>query len=262
MEKTFLHSGDMGDLIASICSMRYLGGGKLYIDTTGGINSGEYSNIIRMQSLGRGLKLRDPQYEFLRPLLEAQPYITSVEKYEGQKIDYDLNKFRSCFFSKDTFAEVSGNLFYMNCFVWNAPRELVYSPWVFVDGETVVSDRPIVAARSTRYHGGHIYWRSQCKALEQSACFLGTNLEHMAFQDAFEVGIPHKVVSDALEMAKIIKGSKSVIVNSTFVFWLALALGHKNIFHECCPDLPSSLFKEHPNIRNFIGMRCEKEKNK
>ena len=36
MVKTFLHSGDLGDIIYSLPTIRKLGGGILYLDITGG----------------------------------------------------------------------------------------------------------------------------------------------------------------------------------------------------------------------------------
>ena len=261
MEKTFLHSGDMGDIIASMCAMRQLGGGVLYLDTTGGLNTGEFAKAIQMQTLGKGLKFNDRILEFIKPLLEEQPYVTRVEKYAGEKIDFDLNRFRAGLFNGDIVKQTGGNLFLLNCVAWGVNEGEVNNPWVFVDGEKKL-DRPYVIARSTRYQGGHIYYRASSLFLEKNAYFIGTEFERKVFNNAIETDIPLYDCENALDMARVIRGADCVMANSTFQFWLALALGHKNILHECCPDLAASLFKEHPNIRNFIGMRCEKERTK
>ena len=261
MEKTFLHSGDMGDIVVSMCAMRELGGGVLYIDTTGGLNTGEFAKVIQIQTLGKGLKMNDRVFEFIKPILEVQPYVTRVEKYAGEKIDFDLNRFRVVLTNVDIVKQTGGNLFLANCVAWGFNKDVVNNPWMFVDGEKKL-DRPYAIARSSRYQGGHIFYRASSLFLEKNAYFIGTEFERSILNNAIETDIPLYDCQDALDMALVIRGADCVMANSTFQFWLALALGHKNILHECCPDLAASLFKNHPNIRNFIGMRCEKEKNK
>lgn len=259
MEKTFLHSGDMGDIIVSMCAMRELGGGVLYLDPSGGLTVGEYTNVVRMQTLGKGLKFNHALFDFIKPLIAEQPYVSGVAKYNGEKIDFDLNKFRCGFLDKDTFAKTNGNLFYMNCEAWGYGVETLNQPWVFASPAKVL-DRKCLIARSTRCQGGHGFLRQNSLFLEQNAYSIGTKFEQDVLNNALETNIPRYECVDALEVARIVAGAECVISNSTFIFWVALALGHKNILHECCPDVFASQFNNHPHIRNFIGFRCEKEK--
>jgi len=74
MSKVFSHSGATGDIIFSLPTIRAMGGGHLVI-TTG--------NYIMQQ-----------RAEAVKPLLEAQPYITGVSIGEAPAGSINLDKFR------------------------------------------------------------------------------------------------------------------------------------------------------------------------
>ena len=61
----FLHTGDMGDIIAALPSIRQLGGGELVITPM------RHDNTARESMKGA-------RFDFIKPLLEAQAYISSV----------------------------------------------------------------------------------------------------------------------------------------------------------------------------------------
>ena len=112
----FLHSGDMGDLIAGLYTVRTIceqQGAKanLFLDTNGGM----HEPLILQQSHGEGLKFNESSYEFLKPLLEAQSFVFSVAKWrptDPVEIDYDLNQFRKIFFKKESLQATGQNLLY------------------------------------------------------------------------------------------------------------------------------------------------------
>ena len=80
--KTFKHSGDLGDIIYSLPTIRALGGGILYLDPEGGAND----KYVRDQSVDGRTRLNKLTIDSLTPLLEAQPYIEKV-KYLEPNID-------------------------------------------------------------------------------------------------------------------------------------------------------------------------------
>ena len=90
---TFKHSGDLGDIIYSLPTIRALGGGILYLDPAGG----ESDPYIRAQCVDGKTRLNKQTIDFLSPLLKLQPYITDVRYWNGEKVTYNLDEFRQKF---------------------------------------------------------------------------------------------------------------------------------------------------------------------
>lgn len=109
---TFMHSGKAGDCIASlslvkrICAVQNTQA-TFILDCTGGLSSGdeETNEIVSKQTHGKGLNFPKSVCEYLKPLIEVQPYINEVLIYDGTqqlpKIDFNLNKFRKCFLDRE-----------------------------------------------------------------------------------------------------------------------------------------------------------------
>jgi hypothetical protein len=81
--KTFKHSGDLGDIIFSLPVIASEGGGVLYLDPEGGkqeplVSWGQYETT----------KLTEGSILALKPLLEAQDYIEEVRLWDPSvKVD-------------------------------------------------------------------------------------------------------------------------------------------------------------------------------
>src|SRR5947208_2662564 len=89
--KTFKHSGDLGDIIFSLPTVRALGGGVLYLDPTGG----ELEPLVKEPlKLRTHTKLTAAAIDSLRPLLLLQEYIADVRFWHGERVDYNLDEFR------------------------------------------------------------------------------------------------------------------------------------------------------------------------
>jgi len=88
MSSTFRHSGDLGDIIYSLPLIRSLGGGILYLNPgkplpvpIDGIPTRKFTS---RKTLG-----------MIRPLLKAQPYLVDVREWNGEEVDYELDRFRN-----------------------------------------------------------------------------------------------------------------------------------------------------------------------
>ena len=105
----FFHSGNLGDVVWSLPTIKALGGGDLYL-AKGGIPSAirKYNNGPVFPEYEGRLSQKD--IDLITPLLEAQPYIGSVKipiGELGEIINYDLDKFRG----------TVGQAFKTNCFI-------------------------------------------------------------------------------------------------------------------------------------------------
>jgi len=238
----FLHSGDMGDLVAGLYTVKQIferEGAKanLFLD----VNGGKHEPLILRQSHGEGLKFNAASYDFLKPLLEAQSFVSGVAKWRPNdpvQIDYDLNQFRKIFFKKESLQATNQNLLYSHQFVFGLPMEC-NGPWL--DPIVVAPKRKILISRSTRYHSSdQIYLIQRGKP---SMSFMGTDLEAKCFYDCTRMEVPRVAITNALDAAKEIAASEQFLVNGTLFYWIALGIGHKNIWHELGEDIPTTFFK-------------------
>src|SRR5437763_17035927 len=89
--KTFKHSGELGDVIHALPTVRALGGGILYLDPEGG----EKEWIVKEPDKNRTrLKFNAAAIDSVRPLLLLQEYIQEVRCWNGEAVDYNLDRFR------------------------------------------------------------------------------------------------------------------------------------------------------------------------
>lgn len=235
----FLHSGDMGDLIAGLCTVRKIcekedAKANIVLD----MNGGKHDPLIMRQSKGEGLKFNQASYSFIKPLIEEQSFVASVMNWRGGiQIDYDLNKFREIFFNKEALEATHQNLLYSHQYVFGLPMECT-GPWL--DPIDVPQKRKILLARSNRYHSSDQLYLVQRG--ETSMGFMGTDLEARCFKDCTRMEVPRVAITNALDAAKEIAASEKFIVNGTLFYWIALGIGHKNIWHELAVDIPTTYF--------------------
>jgi hypothetical protein len=130
---SFKHSGDCGDLIYSLPAIEHYGGGELFLNPNGFLNGKKYDG----SKSGFDPKL----IEMLKPLLEAQDYISAVNNWALKKVDFDLDYFRKTINKKENLCESILETF-------NVPFIKTQTPWVKCDHKKIA---PIVIARSFRY---------------------------------------------------------------------------------------------------------------
>lgn len=221
--KTFLIGGDLGDAIAGLPSIRHLGGGELWLQT---------------QS---GTKPWSPErWDAIRPLLEIQPYLTSVKLIPENEVatpDYNLSTFRSSWGKHPTLIGKQAVHLGIN------PDDLDLSPWLTIP--EAPKHGKIIACRSERNQGFihfHLLWRYH----HQDCFFVGLEQEYKTFCyncTPYTPGtkpatlIPHKPTANLLEVAQLISGSRLLVCNLSAPLWVAYGLGFSPIILEAvCED--------------------------
>lgn len=253
---SFKHSGDMGDIVAGLATVKEIcerreAMAQIYLDTSGGKDD----PLILRQSRGGGLKFNDAAFQFLKPLLEEQPYVAFVGKWQkGIAVDYDLNAFRAVFFDKNLLRTTNQNLLFAHQVVFGL--DMGYKgPWL--KWPSVKQTRSLLAARSNRYHSSdQVYLIHRFELANERNGFMGTDLEYNAFQDCIQHKVPRVAVKNALDAANEIAASKRFIVNGTLFYWIAVGIGHEDIVHEMGVDIPTTLFPycEKMGIKTFQGL--------
>lgn len=242
--KTFKHSGDIGDIIYGLVTIKKLGGGILYLDTTGGIND----RACNFQCLGGKTKFNKSSYDFLYPLLKKQSYIEDVKEWNGENVDYNLNNYRIKF--NDGTCRTS-NIIDNQLDAFGLPLYTDHNEnWLTVD-EGVTLDREIILNRTSRYHSNYSWYFIKKFKIAETCIFLGHPKEHEYFEYTFDIKIPYHKTNNALEIAKILKNCKCLIANESAILAIAIGLGSVPIIQEVYPRTASCVFKNKTNM-NYI----------
>lgn len=211
--KSFLHCGDLGDIIFSLPTIKALGGGKLYLDELGGLNHSLVKWADRQST-----KLNAISCNQLLEVLETQDYIKSWEiiQYDGKtKFDYDLNQFRKHI--------KYNNLAKSHLAVFNLDLNLANTKWI--DGISPKKlDKKYLISRSVRYHGNFSYWEGVLPLIKDDCYFIGFAKEHEIFEYTFGHKVPHYTTYRIKDLIEVIAGAEYFICNQGFPHALAEAM--------------------------------------
>jgi len=198
----------------------------------------------------------EEQYDFIKPLLQVQPYIMMVDKWYPSNptpVDVDLDEFRTLLFKR-----FEGNYleaFYKTHNVAYTDQDVHGFRWLTVNKKQEIA--PIVVCRTPRYNdpNGHIHHKELAEKgnFDKQAIFIGTEQEHKAYQEVIGMKIQHHKIKDALEFAEVVDGSTMFISNQTFGFSLAMGLG-KNAILETIKTKPldfNECYFKRPNVQYF-----------
>lgn len=226
---TFKHSGDIGDLIYSLPVVRYFGGGTLYLNPIG---------LPTRKVDGTRSGFNYSQIELLKPLLKEQFYIKDVIPWHGEKVDVDLDYFRS-----------PGNHVFNLCekilSAFSVPFKESSTPWITCDSKSVAR---CVVARSFRYRNDKMDYSQFLKQYGDDCVFVGLANEHHDFEEKFG-SIRHHIVENFLELAQVINGSELFVGNQSSPMAVAIAM-HKTLIQECYPSHADCIF-DFQNARYF-----------
>jgi ADP-heptose:LPS heptosyltransferase len=169
-------------------------------------------------------------FEFIKPLLAAQPYITEVSVLDPKttEITHNLDRFR------EIFVNHPGN--YVDCYSTvfgisdTATRTtLRLSTWLEVKNPRVRPGKPIVINRTQRWipknqlNPQWSQWKSE--GIGQRAVFIGLPHEYQAFVNDTGIDLEYLPTNNMLEMAEIIAGAHQFIGNQSVALSLAIGLG-------------------------------------
>lgn len=216
VSNTFYHSGDLGDIIASLPSVRSLGGGD-YLIGPGPCRE----------------SMRGTRFEILRPLLLAQPYIRSVQWQEGPSgATHDFSGFRHDMIEGENLAD------------WQARHlgvTISLEPWLTANASPKSAGR-VVVANSNRHRNSLFPWTKLLRVKYPDSLFVGLAEEHAAFQYRSGCRLEFLRTENLLELAEVIAGSKLFISNQSCPFWIAAGLG-VNLIQEVWPAGQNSIVK-------------------
>lgn len=232
--KTFLHSGDLGDIIYSLPVIKILGKGILYLDSSGGKDD----PLVQWGINGRykNTSLNSKTINLIKPLLLQQSYIEDVIEVSSineVKVNYNLNTFRKNL--------VNNNLCDAHLLANNLSLDYKKFKWLTIDGNLYYPKKDVLIVRTLRVQSNHSFWENLSDELIQRAVFVGNELEYKVFQNVFKYDIPFWDL-DILNLARAISGCNLFISNQTF--GAAIAEGFKkNLIQEVYRVSPMAIFQ-------------------
>lgn len=254
--KTYRHSGTLGDLIYSLSIVRKMEPGKFLVALNNIENCvsqyGYRADEVDPAHQGR-FTMQD--YEWLKPLLERQPYIQEAGIWQSgdAEPEVDLDRFRGTL-----FRGFEGNYVQAYHMAFGLPFAMsdYDTPWL--TAEPIIS-KPIVVSRTARYRSTEpeasaTHMKMAVDAdLENNGVFVGTPSEHEDYVKTTGVNIPYRHVRDFLELAGIVSGAELIVANQNFVYSLAMGLGKQAILEtiKIKPLQNNECFFPRSNIQYF-----------
>jgi len=217
-ELTFKHSGSGGDIIYALPTIKALSNGrpaKLFLNPLKRKPDDPHPFDIKMCNL-------------MIPLLEHQPWLSSVRIFNGETIDYDLDLFRR-------IPDIqTGRNSIVHWYFWLfAVSADLSQPWLEVRPPPAPRGK-IVLARSARCHNLNINYAFLREFGEID--FVGTPDEFQEMQQTLPE-LRHVPCKDLLELARVIKSARFFIGNQSFPYAVAEALKVPRIL-EIFPRMP------------------------
>jgi hypothetical protein len=249
----FRHSGLIGDIIYAIPAMLALAEGRrihLHLHINQKALYGK-----KMRHYNQGKILTEKSVEWLAPLLLSQPAFAVCDRFEGQRVDYDLDDFRRYPFDYNT-----GHICRWYFLTYGITADLS-QPWLQVEPDLSFRDA-IVISRSFRYRAPGISYAFLRKY--PRLVFLGLPEEYEDLRSELP-GLTYQPVPDFLAFARIVAGSRCFIGNQSFPF--AVAEGLKTpraleTFFECpnvIPEGPDAYdFCYQPQFEKVVAQLCSR----
>lgn len=215
----FHHSGDAGDVIYSLATIKALGGGVLFLSPD---NKHPWPKHTRWTQGGG-----HPDWVGnLSGLCNQQDYIwgTYYTHQTPPSTDFDLNKFRE--FYRMPRKELWDSLFqlHLKTFGISYPEN---EPWLQLSEVRKVPGRDIVINRTERFTNPDFPWKELVRLYGQRMVFVGTPQEHAQFAQFGQV--PRAETKNLLEVAQYVGGSKLFIGNQSCPLAIAIGLGKRHI---------------------------------
>jgi len=227
-DNVYYHCGDYGDIIYALPVIKHTGGGILYLgnDIKCELDRCQPREMIDFN-----------KFNFLKSLLELQPYIKKViftEKYP-ENVTHDLNKFRKLFISApNEFGDYPNgsnlNLLEMSLASYDIDASVKNTNWLHIKNINIFNKK-IVINRTERYHNpfneSDDVYEYIVEKFKDDVVFVGTDIEYQLFIKKFGY-IERHIVNSAHELAQLIDQCYLFVGNASFPFAISESLKKEN----------------------------------
>lgn len=236
------HSLNSGDLIYSLAGFNGLyqrGGSRINLYQTIGRVAYYYDGADHPVRNDHGdmVNFNKQTFDWMLPLLEAQPYVASFAEYRDGRVDYDLDKIRGDFHTGMTTGVIYQYQFYVYPELWCDTSQ----PWLFVSYSYAIDELvrgKVLVNFTSRYRNHKINYR-WLNRYKDHLLFVGTEKECRQFQR--ETGISEIgsfVPDNYLELAQAINQCEFLMGNQSLCMAIAEALKARRMM-EASLDFPN-----------------------
>jgi hypothetical protein len=258
MNKTFKHSGTLGDIVYGLALMKHLGGGEFYLHLgqVDWIGQHYYGNAPDPFHKGR---MTQGDFEFMREFMEAQEYITRFDLMNEAEtaITHNLDRFRPLFVGHPANYVTT---YCMSFGITDPATQIAVSdgPWLSVPTPTPIPGKPYVVNRTPRGFtapGCNETWSAwREEGVDTQSVFVGLPKEYEEFKQLTGWNIDFHPTKNMLELAQVIAGCEQFMGNQSVALSIAQGLRVPYAF-EARRDLPmernESYFPNHVNGDQF-----------
>lgn len=234
IKNSFLHSGNSGDIIASLPAIREFyrkTGIKPILYLRKGVEAFYYEGAVhpvKDPESGKAVMLNETMIKMLLPLLKAQPFFENVKEWTDEEIGCDLDQIRE---TNVGMPSLSINRWYF--YVYPDLACDLSKPWLEVpDSEKDVAKGKIIITRTERYTNPNIDY-SFLKPFEDELIFSGTMREYNIFCMTYDLNIRKLTVNNFLDLSQAVKQSRFHITNQTMANQISTGLSHPSILEVC-----------------------------
>lgn len=234
INSTFLSSGNSGDTLAALPSMREFyrkTGIKPTLYLRKDVEAFYYEGAvhpIKNSETGKNVMLNQQMIDLLTPLLKAQPFLEDVKVWVDEPIGCDLDAIRE---TNVGMPSLSINRWYF--YVYPDLACDLSEQWLTVpDSDKNLAKGKVIITRTERYRNENIDY-SFLKPYEDELIFSGTMREYNTFCMQFDLNIKKLTVDNFLTLAQAIKQSRFHITNQTMANQISTGLGHPSILEVC-----------------------------
>lgn len=214
-KRTFKHSGARGDLVYGLAAVKEMGGGTVYV------NRSEKPNHFVMP-------MDDAELDGVRSLLKKQGYVDDVVEWKGEKVDVDMDVFRSMRLDYNLLSEAQ-----MMCFGAAHDRR---EPWLDPDRISPRREADIVVSRTARYHG--VFDWQELSPWVDRCVFVGSPAEHEDFMSCTGMNMRRVETPTWEDLASVIRGGKLFVGNQSLAYSMAEAMKVPRVLesYPACPN--------------------------
>lgn len=238
----FYHSGDLGDVIYSLPTVKVLGGGDFFLGPD-----------LRVPMPIRE-KFTPERAALIIPLLESQNYILSAQyaKEMPEPTSYDLNEMRRLLSTSQPL-DVSPGFNLARCYLKFFNFDLGHDRFKWLDVPPVAKERVIIN-RSERYRDPNFRWDLILNKYRSSIAFIGLKHEHADFVKRWGP-VSRIETKNLLEAAQVIAGAELFVGNQSCCYSIAEGLKQQAIL-EKCPEASNTLFGREM-VKNKVWIGCD-----
>ena len=230
MKSNFNTIGTFGDTIYSLCLVKMLGGGNMYVQLNALDDFAR--NVLGWKDAGPASgRYTQRDYEIIEPLLKAQDYLETVSVWNGEKLDYDFSdhwKYHLIDGHKGNQTECYALTQGMNIQDPEVKKKILFEPWLTPVAPITIPGKPYVVNRTARYLYGapsEEWFRWIQNGLADQGIFVGSDEEHDDFEKMFNCKIEYYKTNDLLELAQVIQGCEQFMGNQSVALSIAIGLG-------------------------------------